>query len=86
MYQRTLKERKEVDGNNIEFKVERNVVNEKFIIESEETIIKNIESGDFDYYVGKSTLVEVVDSDPKYIRSSLNESTSDNINDLPTYE
>lgn len=91
-YVRRLKERKEKDGKNIEFKVERTIKkngkDEKEIIKETETeIINNINSGDYTYYVGTSnTIVEVVDDEPKYLRSSLNESKGDNIDSLPTYE
>jgi len=90
-YERKLKERKEKDGKNIEFKVERNVAinnkTEKEIIkETVEKIITNIESNDYTYYVGNSkTLIEVVKANPKYLRSVLNESEGDNIDNLPTY-
>lgn len=88
---RRLKEKKEVDGKNIEFKVERTITKDtkivtEIITESESSIITNIESKDYTYYVGNSeTLVEVVNDNPKYIRSVLNESKGDNIDSLPTY-
>lgn len=88
---RRLKKRKVLDGKNIEFKVERkikNMFNEQTdtIIESLARIIKNIESDDYIYYVGDSNnVVEVINDEPKYLRSQLNESKDDNIDSLPTY-
>lgn len=83
-YTRKLKERKEKDGKNIEFKVERNIEKGKDIIKrSTQDIIKDINSGNYDYYVSETkTKVHVVED---YLRSSMNESNSDNIDNLPTY-
>jgi len=89
-YTRRLKERKEKDGKNIEFKVECNTVlplglkkGKKIIKRSTQDIIKDINSGNYDYYVSETkTKVHVVGD---YLRSSMNESNSDNIDSLPIY-
>ena len=89
MKTRRLKERKEEDGANIEFKVQRTLENKtKVIKETTEKIVENIESGDYKYLVDDSkTEVEVVDGDSgKYLRSKPNDDKTDNIDDLPTYE
>lgn len=84
-FERILKGRKEKDGKDIEFKVEKTISND-IIKETTEKIISNIESNNYVYYVGNpKTLVEVVNDNPKYLRSMLNESKSDNIDNLPIY-
>ena len=84
-YKRILKERKEENDKNTEFKVERITGKGKEIItESVDNIITNIESGVYKYYIDDSK-IEIIDDKPKYLRSSSNDNKSDNIDNLPKY-
>lgn len=90
---RRLKKRKEFEGKNIEFKVEKKnngMLNSHIdlIIESADTICKNIESGDYRYYVGNThKVVEVVNGELKCVGwAQANESKCDYIDTLPTYD
>lgn len=87
-----LIKRKVVDGKNVEFRVKtkiKGILNYHIDIdyESSSTIIKNIESGEYIYYLRNThKIVEVINGELKSIGwAQANESKVDYINTLPIY-